>query len=470
MAHLILWNPVNNGLRDATRTAGGHQLKSWLSKFGFQVVVIDFPHLMTTQQLVSVTEKFIDNDTIAIGVNTSFWQNFFTDNPIISGEPQWVLQARTILENTNSNLQWLLGGSRTTDLTREKLEFDWTMLHGYAEDSLLKFLVEKSNNNNYAATKFDIVDHDYTFANDAQITRHEVLPIEISRGCQFACSFCRFPLLGKKKGTYTRKYHKIHDEFLYNYENFGTTQYMIIDDTVNENIEKISALAEIRSKLPFDLRWIGFCRLDLIGSKPTTIDVLRHSGLLSCFFGIESFDPDASKIVGKGWNGVHGREFLLRLMSEWKNDITFSVNFIVGLGQETPEQILQTNQWCIDNKIHAWNFAGLNINRNPHLVYQSKFDKEYHNYGYRFPNPMDDIYWENGIWNTYTAFEFAKKLKSQSQYYSKLVTWRLAMTSSTVQQPMTSLMNMQVRDIDQKWITGHITDRVSEYYQGMMNS
>jgi hypothetical protein len=90
-------------------------------------------------------------------------------------------------------------------------------------------------------------------------------------------------------------------------------------------------MAEMAQRLPFKLEWIGYNRLDLIGSKPHTIQLLKDSGLKSSFFGIESFHSQASKIVGKGWNGVRGKEFLIELKERWGITTFYQLLLIIAV-------------------------------------------------------------------------------------------------------------------------------------------
>jgi radical SAM superfamily enzyme YgiQ (UPF0313 family) len=427
MAHFIIWNSIY--LPDGTghvRPSGPYQLAAWLRKHGYTVKVIDFCQKFTPEQLAEMTSKHVDSSTIAVGVSSTFWKDKFlldaqgSQHKLIS-EPQWILSARPLVENKFPKLKWLLGGSNSQ---ATNMYLDWIKLHGHAENDLLKFLDQESSVS-LSRVPFDIKTLSPSFIKDDFIQPYEVLPIELGRGCQFACSFCRFPLLGKKKNTYLRDYSLINDEFIYNYETFGTTRYFFIDDTVNESQEKMEAIAEIAQQLPFKLEWVGYLRLDLIGSRAGSTQLLKDAGLKSCYFGIESFHKDASKIVGKGWNGVHGKEFLLSLKQEWKKDISFELSFIAGLTGETREEIRATHQWCIDNDMYDWRFNPLGISRNPNLIWKSKFDENYSKYGYRFTKPLNPEWWENDYWDAKEVTEFTKELNIEIHSYGKPTSWRL---------------------------------------------
>ena len=292
MANLILWNCLNLG-HYPIRAAGPHQLAGWLISQGYTVKVIDFCHLLSTKELEEITSKHIDSSTIAVGVSSTFWD-------VVHGlelpkekqfaEPQWVQDGRQRVQSKFPNLKWLLGGANSTS---SNLKYNWTIMHGHAEDQLLKFMDEHTSIS-LQRRIFDIKNLGACFKDDLGIQSSEVLPIELSRGCQFTCKFCRYPLLGKKKNTYLRDFSLTEHELIENYQRYGTTRYFFLDDTVNESDEKIVAMADMAQRLPFKLEWIGYNRLDLIGSKPHTIQLLKDSGLKSSFFGIESFHPQPS--------------------------------------------------------------------------------------------------------------------------------------------------------------------------------
>jgi hypothetical protein len=420
VANLILWNTLNHNVF-LVRPVGAHQIAQWLIKHGYTVKVIDFCSSISTDDLVEITRKFIDNSTIAVGVSSTFW-NLFDPITITSSsrypqgnkftaiDPDWVNSGRRKIESLYPELKWLLGGASSQAISMH----DWIKFHGHAEDSILKFLDEKSGKN-IARTPFTIQSMEWSYGEGLGILPHEVLGIELGRGCQFKCGFCRYPLLGKKKNSYLRNFNLVKHELIQNYEKFGVTRYSYLDDTVNESSEKIEIMADIAQSLPFKLEWVGYGRLDLIGSNRPSIQTLKDSGLRSMFFGIETFHPTASKAIGKAWNGKHGKEFLLELKEIWGKEINFHTNFIVGLPGESEIDIDNTIQWCIDNDIPSWKFGALNISIRQDLLFKSVFDENYAEYGYKFTNPLDDSYWENEYWNAQTAVDKQLSVSRQNK-------------------------------------------------------
>lgn len=409
MYDLILWNTYVNRIPE--RTLGVYQLSTWLRQHGYRVKILDFCSYYSPEKLAELTEKFISDRTIAIGVSSTFWV-WDQDPSIPNTEPKWVYETRTILESKFPNLKWILGGHRSHKRTFKK---QWIRFHDYAEDSVLKFLDHSRGLVNQTRDKYDIVNHEgFAFQKEDIITPYEVLPIELSRGCRFECSFCRFPLLGKTPGTYIRTDKSIREELIRNYNEFGTTNYMMMCDTFNESPEKIQSLHDITQSLSFQINYIAYVRLDLLNARSEQIKLCQDSGLRSAFFGIESFHPTASMAVGKGWNGKKAKDALLKLKEIWGTRTNFHLGFIVGLPGENEESILETNEWCIKNEMPAWRWNSLSLSIAYKDEVKSKFEKDAEKYGYTMTGPNT---WKNEFWNSQTAMKMRDKLNDASAPY-----------------------------------------------------
>ncbi len=413
MAKFIIWNISSSSYDDNRfsientgvhyhRYLGPHRIASWLRYNGVDTQVIDFANSMSVDQLVSVTTHLIDDDTTCIGVSSTFIKD-------ADRNPFWLTQAREIIKDKFPNLIWAVGGHKA-----HFFDQSWIKFESFAEEQVSYFF-------NTTKKSFDIKTAGTVFSYKDCITPTEVLPIELGRGCKFKCRFCDYRLIGKKPGTYLRNIDAVEQEILYYYENFGVTRFGYVDDTVNESEEKVEALAIIASRMPFELEWVGYCRADLIWRYPSMIDNLRKSGMRSCFFGIESFEENSAKLVGKGWSGKHGKEFLLKLKREWRNDINWEMGFITGLPGQTPQQLRDDNKWLQDNEMNGY-FIGLDLNSR-----QSEFAANADKYGFRFPDQQDPNYWENGIWNSHTANEIADEFRIANENITTLAGFSLSM-------------------------------------------
>lgn len=450
MAHLILWTGVDQ--QYPIRTGGAYQLASWCRSFGYSVKVIDFCNFLTTEELVSITEDYIDNDTIAIGINSGFWTlGVFEENGVLQrgcSEPSWLLSAKPIVKEKYPKLEWLLGGANSA---RTTIKGDYIRFHQYGENQLIKWLDEKTNTN-IPRPEFDIKNFVKQYDESDKIKSHEVLSIELGRGCIFKCKFCDFPMIGKKRGTYERSQSDIYAELMYNYEHFGTTKYFYTDDTVNESENKVKMLADIAQSLPFEIEWMGFLRADLIWSKPQTAQWLKDSGLKSAYFGIETFNNQSSKVIGKGWSGSHARNWLLGMKDTWR-DINWDLSMITGLPGWTPDELIENTTFMIENDMHCWNFYSLDIrpNRSISNWHHSEFDIHYEKYGYRF-NENDMYNWIMGDITREEVERLSTEANEISYKHKKIAGWELGLLSNYTTS-MAELMNIKSVDFNYDAIT-----------------
>ena len=430
MVHLILWNmpTTGDGGASATRPLGPHKLASWLRQNGYSVKVIDFAGCMTTQQLTAITDKWIDERTLAIGVSTTFLPN---EDPQTrsSGQaieqalplPEWLVDGKREIEHRHPNLRWIMGGSRVNQFRQP----GWEAMDGAGEDRMLDWLDGLSATTPAARPRFDITRScGPVFTADDHITRCEVLPIELGRGCMFRCRFCSYDQIGKKPGTYLRDLDSIRDEILYYYENWGVTRFYYIDDTVNETVEKVTILRDIAKSMPFRLEWIGYIRADLVWARPETEQLLVDSGLRSTFIGIESFEVNSSKLIGKGWSGMHGKEWLLKMKDRWKDQINWSLGLIIGLPGQTVAQLEDDSKWLIDNDMINWRWAALWISPG---IFESEFSRNSEKYGFSFPDPNQPWEWEHqqSGWNLTKARKTVMRFNGVQRILMKQAGWQV---------------------------------------------
>jgi radical SAM superfamily enzyme YgiQ (UPF0313 family) len=139
-----------------------------------------------------------------------------------------------------------------------------------------------------------------------------------------------------------------------------------------------------------------------MAAKPETIDLLFKSGLRSAHFGIETFDKDAAKIIGKSGN----REKLISTLKYIKNTygdkIGLNGSFIFGLPGESLSSMQQTAKQLLskETSLDSWRVYPLHISVSK--AFSSDIDVNYEKYGYRKKGVLEKqvIDWEND----YTSF------------------------------------------------------------------
>jgi len=368
MTDIIFWTGIWPNW--TTRSIGVYQLAHWLRVHNINCQVIDFCQWMSTEELLDLTETFITDKTKYIGVSTTFWPDF--------NIPDNILKAILHIKKYNNSIKFIFGGPRANNYASSQVAD--IILTGEAENKLVSLI----KGHNIGSSTFDITQLAHRFDQRDCIIDGEVLPIELGRGCIFQCKFCGHHNLGKPKHTYQRCMHLVEEEIVYNYENFKTVNYHFLDDTVNEDQDKVLNLSMLPKRTGIDISWTGYLRADLLWRYPETPYQLKESGLKSCFFGIETFHPFASRCIGKGWSGKHAKEYLPKLYNDiWNKEIPIWNNFIIGLPHETKEDLLETAKWCRENPIGMARFVNLNL-----YTYKnssepnSEFGKNYKNYGY----------------------------------------------------------------------------------------
>jgi hypothetical protein len=394
-----------NKMRPIFRTAGPYVIAHHLRKNNISVQVIDYIQFLSDTQLISLIKKFLSKDknkSCILGISTTFLQ------PVDNLLPSNVVDAIKNIKLEYSNLKIVAGGAHAHHLWMKDNYIDYSIF-SYSEDVALELfngilgktplphdfkLNTKILRDN---VNFDIVQSDFRFVKEDCIRPNESLPLEISRGCIFKCKFCRYPHIGKKKNDYIRCIDQIRAELIHNYETFGTTNYYVLDDTFNETPEKVKAFYDMTQTLPFKINWCAYIRADLIHRFPETAMWLKDSGLIGAFFGIETFHPEASNLIGKAWSGKHGKDFILELKNNiWGDDVIITLSLILGIPPETWEDILETQQWIVDNKIDSWTWHSLAINGNPNKSNdKSEFEKDPTKYGFTFPNPANLKDWHH---------------------------------------------------------------------------
>jgi radical SAM superfamily enzyme YgiQ (UPF0313 family) len=404
MSEIVLFTGVNN-LVGFCRYAGTYRLATELRDAGFSVQTVDFFGEMSPQDVHRVIDAHVGTETLWVGISTTLMQKYLSDeeedefwevstsvelnlvqkNTNLYGEflPYDESDMQDIFEHIKENnpkTQIVVGGYKALAHGKPWAGVDY-WIAGQGEGpavALSNYLKHKTPLQVLDCFMGKILtDKMYPFYkfNNARIKWHksdhilpnEDLPIEFARGCIFKCSFCAFPLNGKKFGDYTRGMDSLREELIYNYENYGTTGYMVSDDTINDSMKKVKYLHEVFTSLPFKARLTGYLRLDIIAAHPEMIPMLNEIGVSSVNFGIETFNQHTGKIIGKGADPEKLKKCLYDLKEAWGDDVFTSANFIIGLPEESKESVRSTFDWLHqeDVPLHGTNLTKLYIAQYP---------------------------------------------------------------------------------------------------------
>jgi radical SAM superfamily enzyme YgiQ (UPF0313 family) len=386
------------------RSAGPYRIVTESRNLNLSSMVINFLFSYTKDEIEKICKKHIGEETFIVGFSTTFWYTLNKDK-------QELIQHIVNYARQFKKIKIIIGGTNNDSLhfiNPDKI-FD-----GYAELEYTEFLLNTTGKQNtdsfdFCNSKINYIPEDY-FLND------ELSVIEIARGCIFKCKFCAFPLNGKKKLDYIKDESVLKEELLKNYELFGITKYQFSDDTLNDSTDKLEMLHRITSSLPFKINFSAYIRTELLYAHREQLPLLKEIGLSSAFLGVETFNKQSGKVIGKAMDGDKMKEFLYDLKAtHWGSDIKIIVALISGLPGETSQSHRETADWILDTKNNLVD----RIRANPLVIlnpiynsakYKSEFELNAAKYGFYWTNNVGE--WKN-LSNEVKSFDQAYELSKE---------------------------------------------------------
>jgi radical SAM superfamily enzyme YgiQ (UPF0313 family) len=412
------------------RGIGAYRLASEIRNQGYSCQVLDFCGFYNYDNWVKLVDLYVDQNTQIIGISSSWiaMPNLVSGRytSIVEGKGKETYTIDNIydqsfsaaltfnkedkfikyLKEKSPNVKLIIGGGKAIDY----LDREWAdhLFLGFSESQLIDYLknfkekeypkiinwdVESSKNWDFSCSGY------IKYTETDFIMPNETLPLEIGRGCIFKCKFCSFPLLGKKKGSYIKDPAVLYEEFMENYNKWQVTNYILSDETFNDNMDKLYALRDVIKRLPFKPSFWAFCRLELVGNFPEQVELLKDIGLKEMQYGIESLNDQTSKAIGKGLAGDKKKEILKFAKSVWKDDIKIKANFIIGLPYETVDSLREAAEWVLSDDCTVDY-----VSMSPYLLYKrnetaeyrwnSVFGLEYEKWGYYYKDSDNDpMHW-----------------------------------------------------------------------------
>lgn len=362
------------------------------------------------EQWGSVKQDLIDNDSL---LKVSKWFSGPTEIP-------WGTEEINLLADHLGNeykVPLLIGGSWVTEVHNGglgKLHSNVFIVTGYAENYVAEFSKLKQNNPDAEPPVINSnrVYDDHQFKTSSihwrvtdQIRPDDWLPLEVSRGCAFNCAYCGYD----RKSTFDnfKDPDLLREELIRNYELFGVTRYILVDDLYNDSKRKVRELYDRAwSRLPFEPEWTSYMRLDMFYADPDSIDLIMHSGARFGSFGIETLHDRAGKRVGKGLGKQRSIETLQALRDTWQGRVLVNGLFIAGLPYEPMESIQDTMSWCLETDLlFNANFTPMWITPPSHQRFVNKLtplSSDWDKYGVTWTGPESWVNTE-GVTNEQAA-------------------------------------------------------------------
>lgn len=404
------------------RGAGAYRLRTELESFGYTCKVIDFYQHFEEYELQAALDRYITTETLWIGLSTTFLD---IEKDLNQKKNFW-----NSIKKKYPHVKFILGGAKALDSNLDFVDFFVT---GYADDAIvaltqnIKTFENKTIQSNKEFNKTDLSNIPVIWKKEDLIPQGSALPIEISRGCIFNCAFCAFPLNGKKKLDYIRSVDSIQREIEYNYETFGVSDYIFLDDTFNDSIYKLENLKNALDRLNFDIKYSAYIKPELLVAQPEQIDLLIETGLVGASLGIESLNPQTRQAIFKLKNPDKVLESMKLLKEKSKGKTKNAVTMIVGLPHETIETASQGADFLYNcDYIDTYMYSPLQIRYPDKNGYSSPIEKDPSKFGYLISKHLSNDFsqhWYNAHMNITKASQLATQFMNESRDRQRISAW-----------------------------------------------
>lgn len=499
--NVIIFTDITNSIT-AGIPLGPYKCAHVLRNSGFSCLVINHLSSWPEDELKHLLNKVIGQDTYLIGFSTTFLENcIYDDNGFLIGTrpgnsdilfPQGKDFENSIfqhIKSINPNLKVCVGGAKATP-NNANPNVDFVVL-GYSETSIVnlaqhlkkKINLKKSYRSLWGKTIIDDkTAADYDFVNSTMswkpedVVNHLSMPLEIARGCIFKCKFCSYPMNGKQQLDFVRASELLKTEMTENYSRYGIYHYLIVDDTFNDHREKLLMMRDLVKTLDFQPVFWAYHRLDLICTRPDTLQLLYDIGVRSMFFGIETLNPITGKIIGKGFDRKKQIEMIRHIKQEYP-EISLHGSFIIGLPEEPVESIVETFQQIRDREIplDSWLFNALQISRSGSKTFNSEITNDPANFGYQdlgdLANRPGMINWRNQYLDYSQAESLSQQFMEETRAHDNLkLSGQIAMELSTMGLDFYSMKETPWKSVDWHSIRTQIKPEFQKKYRELLNS
>jgi radical SAM superfamily enzyme YgiQ (UPF0313 family) len=173
--------------------------------------------------------------------------------------------------------------------------------------------------------------------------------VQTARGCPHACTFCSVsPVFGRRY-----RFRPV-DEVIDEVRSLDSRSIGFVDDNIVARPSRAKELFE--ALIPLKLQWVGQGDLSM-AKDPEMLRLMRRSGCLAMFIGIESISQDSLIAAHKRPNV--GLDYESTIATIHKHGIDIIGSFVFGLDPDTVESCRKTVDFAMRTKLAAAQFAVL---------------------------------------------------------------------------------------------------------------
>jgi radical SAM superfamily enzyme YgiQ (UPF0313 family) len=176
---------------------------------------------------------------------------------------------------------------------------------------------------------------------DVRFCRH--FPLELGRGCPFACTFCSTNDFFRRRFRLKSPAHMIA-EMRRVKQTYGINSFELVHDMFTVDRKRVVAFCEALLESKEEFYWGCSARTDCIDEE--LIALMAKAGCRGIFFGIETGSSRMQKIIDKGLELNDSAE---RVRSCDKLKINTAVSLMAGFPDETMSDLRDTAAFFVDS-------------------------------------------------------------------------------------------------------------------------
>jgi radical SAM superfamily enzyme YgiQ (UPF0313 family) len=230
------------------------------------------------------------------------------------------------------------GGPHVTYCREEALNYFDAIITGEAENVWPELLQDFENGKLkqlYVGTPCDM--------KDLPTPRYDLLPsrffirkvIQATRGCPFSCSFCTVPSLNP--GFRLRPVKDVIRDASYDKFVFWWQRKIVWFWDDNLTIKRPYIRQLLQEMIPLKKWWLTQASMD-IAKDPELLDLMKASGCIGVFLGIESFAGDSLADANKKQNRI--ADYSTAVKAIRKRGIAVMAGFIAGFDHDDEQSII----------------------------------------------------------------------------------------------------------------------------------
>lgn len=232
----------------------------------------------------------------------------------------------------------IAGGPHVTFNQEESLQYFDSIVVGEAESVWLELLLDYERSRLKRSYQGDPVDLSHV-----PTPRYDLLSdnffvkrvVQATRGCPYHCSFCTVPRLNP--GFRTRPVSSVINDIKYDsFKHWWQRKIVWFwDDNLTINRRYIKSL--LREMIPLKKWWLTQASIDICEDSEL-LKLMKQSGCIGIFLGIETFSADCLKDANKRHN--HLKKYKKAIQTLHDHGICVMAGLIAGFDHDTPETIV----------------------------------------------------------------------------------------------------------------------------------